>query len=221
MSSPGGPDVAAFSQTVSFGPNVSSQAVTIPIINDGRAGESDVDIPIALSSAGTGATLGSIHIDSPGDPRQQPVPAPCHRRVGAGETIKVKVGKGKKAKTKSETALEIQFSGLVAGSGDLAAYQLSSVTTKKVKKKVVTSYKPIRLTSALPASIAHGVVGFALARNEAKPLADRSTPDRRGRPHRRLGRPLDGNDDGLPGGNYVAIVTKQARCQPPSQPRPP
>ena len=51
------------------------------------------------------------------------------------ETIKVKVGNGNKAKTKSETALEIEFSGLVAGSGDLAAYQLSSVTTKKVKKR--------------------------------------------------------------------------------------
>ena len=61
VSSPGGSDVAEFSKTISFGPNVSSQAVTIPIINDGRSGESDVDIQIALSSAGTGATLGSIH----------------------------------------------------------------------------------------------------------------------------------------------------------------
>ena len=49
------------------------------------------------------------------------------------ETIKVKVGNGKRARTKSETALEIQFSGLVAGTGDLAAYQLSSVTTRRVK----------------------------------------------------------------------------------------
>jgi len=68
------------------------------------------------------------------------------------ETIKVKVGNGKRARTKSETPLEIQFSGLVAGTGDLEAYQLSSVTTKMVKKTVVTSYKPIRLTSAVPAS---------------------------------------------------------------------
>jgi len=34
------------------------------------------------------------------------------------ETIKVKVGNGKRARTKSETALEIQFSGLVAGTGE-------------------------------------------------------------------------------------------------------
>jgi hypothetical protein len=39
------------------------------------------------------------------------------------ETIKVKVGNGRRARTKSETALEIQFSGLVVGTGDLAAYQ--------------------------------------------------------------------------------------------------
>ena len=65
------------------------------------------------------------------------------------ETIKVNVVTGKHAKTKTETALDIQFSGLVADSGDLAAYQLASVTTKKVKKKSVTSYKPIRLTSSV------------------------------------------------------------------------
>jgi hypothetical protein len=109
-----------------------------------------------------------------------------YRHVGALETIKVKVGNGKRARTKSETALEIQFSGLVAGTGELAAYQLSSVTTKKVKKKFVTSYKPIRLTSAVPASNPYDLDGFAFARNQAKPLAERSNPDHRGRPHQRL-----------------------------------
>jgi len=38
------------------------------------------------------------------------------------ETIKVQVGNGTRARTKSETALEIQFSGRVAGAGELAAY---------------------------------------------------------------------------------------------------
>jgi hypothetical protein len=48
--------------------------------------------------------------------------------------------------------LEIQFSGAVAGAGNLSAYQLATVKTKKSKKKAVTSLKPIRLSSVLAAS---------------------------------------------------------------------
>jgi len=81
-----------------------------------------------------------------------PFPAPVIVESVDWETIKVKVGNGKSARAKSETALDIQFSGLVAGTGNLAAYQLSSIATRKAKKTVVTSYTPIRLTSAVPAS---------------------------------------------------------------------
>ena len=35
------------------------------------------------------------------------------------------------------------------------------------------------------------------------------------------GRPIDGNDDGVPGGNYVAIVTKNGVTPGESPPRPP
>ena len=121
---------------------------------------------------------------------------------------KVKVGKGKKAKTKSETALEIQFSGAVAGSGDLAAYELSSVTTKKVKKKAVTSYKSIRLTSALPASslTASSVLVFPatkpnLSQTDRLQIVAADLTDA-------LGRFLDGNDDGRPGGNYTVNFSR-------------
>ena len=124
------------------------------------------------------------------------------------ETIKVKVGNGKRARTKSETVLDIQFSGLVAGAGDLAAYQLSSITTKKAKKMPVTSYKPIRLTSAVPASSPMtSMVSLLPATKPNLSHSDRieiiaaDLTDA-------YGRPLDGNDDGVPGGNYVAIVTK-------------
>ena len=57
ISSPGASDVAAFNKTISFGPNVTSQAVTIPIINAGQSGESDQSVSLVLSSSGTGATL--------------------------------------------------------------------------------------------------------------------------------------------------------------------
>ena len=132
------------------------------------------------------------------------------------ETIKVKVGNGKKARTKSETALEIQFSGLVAGTGDLAAYQLSSVTTRRVKRRAVTSYKPIRLASAVPASTPMtSMVSLVLAIKPNLSQSDRiliiaaDLTDA-------YGRPIDGNDDGVPGGNYVATLSNYPKtgCNP-------
>ena len=51
LSSPGGHEVAPFSQTVVFGPNVLSVDVAVPIANDGQPGEGSTIIPLSLSSA--------------------------------------------------------------------------------------------------------------------------------------------------------------------------
>jgi hypothetical protein len=67
-------------------------------------------------------------------------------------SIRVKTGEGKHAKTKSEPALEVTFSAAASGIDDLGAYELSSVTAKKVKKKSVTTLKPVRLSAVVPAS---------------------------------------------------------------------
>ncbi len=123
-------------------------------------------------------------------------------------TIQVKVGTGKKAKTKTETALEIQFSGAVSGAGKLGAYQLSSVTTKKVKKTVVTTLKPIKLSSIVPGStptttsvalVPAGTVKEAQTDRLQIIAADLTDAH---------GRALDGNDDGQPGGNFVGTFGK-------------
>ena len=104
--------------------------------------------------------------------------------------------------------LDIKFSGAVSGAGDLAAYELSSITTKTVKKKHVTTLKRIKLSSVLPASSpTTTAVNLVLA---AKPnlgqtdelqitAADLTDS---------LGRALDGNDDGQPGGNFIGTITK-------------
>jgi hypothetical protein len=208
LSSPGGHDVTAFSETVTIGPNVTSQIVTIPISNDGQPGESNTIIPLTLSSPGAGATLGAATTASLVIHDDNPFPPPVAVESVRWETIKVKVGNGRRARTESETVLEIQFSGLVAGTGDLADYQLSSVTTKKVKKTVVTSYKPIRLTSAMPASSPMtSTVSLLPAIKPNLSQSDRIQIDAADLTDV-YGRPLDGNDDGVPGGNYVAIVTK-------------
>ena len=52
LSSPGGHDITAFAETVTIGPNMTSQIVTIPISNDGQPGESNTIIPLTLSSPG-------------------------------------------------------------------------------------------------------------------------------------------------------------------------
>ena len=59
-------------------------------------------------------------------------------------SIPVKTGKGKHAKTKSEPALRVTFSApgfRRAHAAGLGAYELSSVSTKKVKKKTVTGFE--------------------------------------------------------------------------------
>ena len=59
LSTPGGTDVAGFQETVTFGPNTTSETVLVPIQNDGKPHEPDASIPLTLSSPGSGATLGA------------------------------------------------------------------------------------------------------------------------------------------------------------------
>jgi RHS repeat-associated protein len=118
-------------------------------------------------------------------------------------TLHVKTGSGKKAKTRSETVLEIAFSGPVSGASNLSAYQLSSVTSKKVNKKPVTTLKPIRLSSVVPASssrttsVALVPAGkFKIGPSEQLTIIASDISDTGGAA-------LDGNHDGQPGGNFI------------------
>ena len=144
LSSPGGQDVAPLMTTVTFGPGTSAQTVSIPIQNDGVPGEGDAIIPLSLSSASSGATLGSasaslvIHDTNP-------FPAPITVTSVSTPRIAVKVGKGKKAKTQKETVLQVTFSGNVAsGVLNSGAYRVKSGQTKKA---VTTYNKKVALSS--------------------------------------------------------------------------
>jgi hypothetical protein len=120
-------------------------------------------------------------------------------------TVRVKVGSGKRAKTMAEPALEIQFSAPVSGAGNLGAYQLSSITTRKVGKHTVTNYKPIRLASAVPASSpTTSMVSLVPATKPNVAQSDRLTIIAAGLTDI-YGRPIEGDETN---GNYVAIVTK-------------
>jgi hypothetical protein len=203
ISSSGGPEVAPISETVSFGPNVTSQVVTIPIVNDGRVGESDVVIPLALSSPSAGATLGSsssaslvIHDNNPG-------------AVGVLSLLPktIKVGKGRKAKKKE--VLVLQFSGALnpGAAENRNAYQIAPITKTKGKKPG-TKFG----NSVSPASAAYNPINDTVTLTPARKL-NLAKPEQlriiAARVTDAVGRPIDGNDDGQPGGDYVATFTKR------------
>jgi RHS repeat-associated protein len=208
LSSPGGRGVTAFTTTVTIGPNTTNQPVTIPIANDGRPAEGDATIPLSLSAPSSGASVGATNTASLVVHDDNPFPPPVFVQSVHWVTIQVKVGSGKRARTKSEAVLDIQFSGLVSGAGNLGAYQLSSISTRKVKRQAVTTYKPIRLTSAVPAS--SPLTSMVALVPSTKPNLDQT--DRLQIIAADLTdvyrRPLDGNHDGQPGGSFVGTLSK-------------
>ena len=133
MSSPGGHEVAPFAETVTFGPNVPTVTVSVPIANDGQPGESPTVIPLSLSSASAGANVGATASASLVVVDDNNPPLVSITSVQRGT---VRVGTGRKAK--SETALVLQFSGSVNGAGNLGAYVLKSGKTKKGKTTYAT-----------------------------------------------------------------------------------
>jgi len=206
VSSPGGPDVAAFQETISFDPNATSATITVPIQNNGQPGKSDVVIPLALSSPSSGATLGAtvsatlvIHDNNAFPPSVT---------VTSLQLPTVKVGTGTRAK--SETVLRLQFSGPISGGGNLAAYQLLADKTTRIKKKTVTTFStPVRLVSAVYSSSGSSwsvTLTPAIKLNLAQPEQLRITAALLTDAY---GRPLDGNDVGQPGGNFVATFSNK------------
>jgi hypothetical protein len=142
VSSSGGHDVSPFSETIAFGPNVLSQDVSIPVVNDGRPGEADLSLPVSLSAPSPGSAIGAasaatlvIHDNNPLPP------APTILSV-RHPTIKVPSGK----RSTSVTVLQLQFSVPVNGAGNLADYSLKS---GKTKKGVTTYTVPVPLTAAV------------------------------------------------------------------------
>jgi RHS repeat-associated protein len=202
VSSPGGPGVAAFQTTVTFGPNVSTQTLAIPIANDGLPGSADAAISLTLSSPSAGASLGDaasaslvIHDDNP------PLDVVTSLRVAT-----VKVGTGKKAK--SATGLVLQFSEAVnaAQAQNLAAYQLSMAG--KDKKFGTKDDKIVPLASATYNATAHTVTLIprqAFNKTQLQQLRVKAPFL-----HDSLGRVIDGNHDGQPSGDFVATVKGKA-----------
>jgi hypothetical protein len=118
------------------------------------------------------------------------------------ETVKV----GSRKKAKSTTELLLQFSGaLNAGAAqNLGVYHLDQAS--RTKKGGTKYNKPVALASVSYNASTDTVTLLARSKlNLAQPEELRSTAAQLPDVH---GRPLDGNDDGRPGGDFVALLTK-------------
>jgi exo-beta-1,3-glucanase (GH17 family) len=199
LSSPGGHEVAPFSEMVNLAPGAQSKIVTVPIVNDRKPGESNTVIPLSLSAPGPGATLGVtasaalIIVDN------NPLPRPV--TITSLQTPTIKVGTGRKAKL--EAVIRLRFSGPVNGAGNLRAYLLQ---LGKTVKGVVNFTKTVGLTMAQYNASTHTVdlipkIKLNLSAPERLIVTAALITDA-------FGRPLDGNDDGRPGGNFVAVFSK-------------
>jgi hypothetical protein len=187
VSSPGGPDVAQFAEQVTFNPNAAMATVTIPINNDGQAGEPDANIPLlltpvsAVASAGTpaSATL-VVHDNNPAPP-----PPPVTVTSASLSTQLVRSGPGKHVRTMRETEVMIQFSGALdsTSASNLAAYRLLTGTTKKHR---TTFNKPLSLLSAVYSATTNTVSLFAASKKGSGPAQLQISPtlltDAQGRP---------------------------------------
>ena len=102
---------------------------------------------------------------------------------------------------------DVQFDSSVTGASNPANYHLAIVTRKKVRKHIVTVTKPIVVKSVSYDSV-HDVARVIPAGNFAPGKINQMTITASGILDS-LGRPLDGNHDGQPGGNLVADVGKR------------
>jgi CSLREA domain-containing protein len=150
----------------------------------------------------------SANVTTTQSPTPTPTPSPTSTplvtvRSVQVEQVSVKVGKSKKAK--KQTELVIGFSGAINGAGNLAAYHL---LLSKTRKHVTTFTKSVKLTSAVVSSMPAGPsVALILAKkpNLSRPEQLRITASLL---TDSAGRALDGNHDGQPGGDYVAVLLR-------------
>jgi hypothetical protein len=201
LSSPGGFGVAAFQTTVTFAPGVSSVTVPIPLIDNGQVGVTESHVPLALSNASTGAALGSPD-SAELVVRGRTTPAPLVTVTSVG-VVKVQVTSGKRRKTVS--AVQVRFSGAVTGADATASYTLVTGKTTRVHRQPIAQFnRLVPLSSARwdPTSSTALLIPIKKLR-AGQPLELRITATSL---TDRWGRPLDGDRNGQPGGDYIVVV---------------
>jgi hypothetical protein len=203
LSSPGGTDVAPLNETITFGPNITSITVQVPIDNDGKPDETDASIPLSLSSPSAGASLGATTTANLLVHDNNPLPPPVTVSLQL-VPVRVTTGKGKHAKTKTETGLQLTFSGAINGAGNLAAYH---VFAGRTRRGVTTFKTPVPLSS-----VNFNPMALTATLTPKSPL-NLSLPEQLQITAALLtdnyGRQLDGKHDGIPGTNFVGTFSRK------------
>jgi uncharacterized repeat protein (TIGR01451 family) len=162
-------------------------AVAGPLVNTTRV-SGDLPDPVASNDVAT-ATATVVAAENP-------LP-PLVTVVSLQPTmVRVALGTGKRAKTNTETGLLLKFSGALAGTGNVAAYQL---LTGKVRKGVTTFHASVPLTvlNSTPTSVTllpKGKLNLSLPEQLRVVAADLTDA---------FGRPLEG------GQSFVATFGKK------------
>src|SRR5262249_48338764 len=135
-----------------------------------------------LSSPGSGATLATatlvVHDTNP-------LPTVVTVNDLLPTTVKITTGTGKKGRTKSQPGLLLQFSGNLTGTGNPAAYQLQTGTTRKGKPPCSKNV-PRTSVNATPTSVTLAISGKTRLSQPAQLRVVASDL------HDAFGRPLDG-----------------------------
>jgi RHS repeat-associated protein len=185
------------STALSFAPGVTSQVVEIPI-HDNLVHGGDLFVDMALSAPSAAGELGSV----------SSAMLDIHQNDPALVTVlKVSIQKETVKKHKKETVIVLQFSGALNASDAQNRLLFSLAPETVTKKHVIKLGKPVAPASAVFNASTNTVTltpKKALVLNPPEQLTIISSGllDT-------LGRALDGNDDGLPGGNFVATLSKQ------------
>ena len=184
------------SMSLSFAPGVMSQVVEIPI-RDNLVHGGDLFVDMALSEPSALGTLGPV----------SSAVLDIHQNDPALVTVlNVSLQKETLKKHKKVTVIVLQFSGALDAS-DAQNRLLYSLAPETTKKHVIKLGKPVAPATAIYNARTNTVTltpKKALVLNPAEQLTIISSGLLDS-----LGRALDGNDDGLPGGNFVATLSKQ------------
>jgi hypothetical protein len=122
------------------------------------------------------------------------------------KVIGVQVGTERLSRRKRTTRIVVTFSGAVDGASGLWNYILAAPGRRR-RRRAVTYSKPIRIRSVTYDPAAHRVT-LVLKRKLAKTQPPQLRITSAGILDAAR-RPLDGNGDGRPGGDYVALLTRR------------
>ncbi len=184
------------SMSLSFAPGVTSQVVEIPI-HDNLVHGGDLFVDMSLSAPSAVAALGPI-ASAVLDIHQNDAPLVT--------VLNVSIQKETLKKHQKVTVIVLQFSGAL-NAPDAQNRLLYSLAPETTKKHVLKLGKPVAPATAIYNASTNTVTltpKKALVLNPPEQLKINSSGLLDA-----LGRALDGNNDGVPGGNFVATLSKQ------------